>query len=141
MRYCTLCLFVLLFTIVSLKTSLAADIAIIVHPSVQAQEVSAEDLRSVFLGTKTSLRNGSHLRPILEKPGPTHSAFLRAIVGKTDFALQTYYRGLVFSGKWSIPRTFNSDAEIIAYVSRTPGAIGYVDASSVAQGVKTLRVR
>lgn len=117
------------------------NLVIIANPTVKAQEISVDDLRSIFLGTKTSLGDGSYLKPVLEKSGPAHAAFLKEYLGKTDGALQTYYRGLVFSGRWSMPVSFNSDAEVVAYVEKTRGAIGYVEASAVDDGVKALRIR
>lgn len=117
------------------------SVVIIANPTVQAREISADDLRAVFLGTKTSLPDGDYLKPVLEKGGPVHAAFLKRYLGKTDFALQTYYRSLIFSGKGSMPTTLSSDAEVVAYVQRNRGAIGYVDPSAVDNGVKTIRVK
>jgi hypothetical protein len=44
------------------------------------------------------------------------------------------------TGKVSMPKAFNSDAEVIAYVAKTRGAIGYVSASAGTEGVKVLDV-
>jgi hypothetical protein len=119
----------------------AADIKVIANPSVGASSVSTEELKGVFLATKTSLSDGSHVEPVLEKGGPTHEAFVKEYLGKTDAALQTYYRGLVFTGKASMPKTVASDAEVVAYVAKTKGAVGYVSAGAGTAGVKTLEVK
>ena len=119
----------------------AADIKVIANPSVGASVVSAGELKGVFLITRTSLGDGSHVEPVLEKGGPVHEAFVKEYLGKTDSALQTYYRSLVFTGKGSMPKTLASDAEVAAYVAKTKGAIGYVSAGASAAGVKTLEVR
>jgi hypothetical protein len=81
------------------------------------------------------------VEPVLEKGGPVHEAFVKEYLGKTDSALETYYRSLVFTGKASMPKTLGSDAEVEAYVAKTKGAIGYVSASSAAASVKTLTVK
>lgn len=117
------------------------NVVIIANPGVKTNEISIDELRAVFLGTATSFGEDSHLKPVLEKGGPAHSAFLKQYLGKTDFALQTYYRSLVFSGLGSMPPILRSDADVIAYVQKTRGAIGYVAPSFVDSGVKTLRVR
>src|ERR1017187_9148991 len=95
----------------------AADLKIIANPSVGASAVSADELKNVFLITKTSLSDGSHVEPVLEKGGPTHEAFIKEYLGKSDAALQTYYRSLVFTGKASMPKTLGVDAEVVAYVA------------------------
>jgi hypothetical protein len=46
----------------------------------------------------------------------------------------------VFTGKGSMPKSFASDAEILKYVAKTPGAIGYVSAGADAAGVKKIAV-
>jgi len=119
----------------------AADVKVIANPGVGASSISADELRSVFLATKTSLSDGSHVEPVLEKGGPAHDAFLKEYIGKTDAALETYYRSLVFTGKASMPKTLASDAEVVAYVAKTKGAIGYVSGGTATAGVKTLDVK
>ena len=117
------------------------ELVIIANSAVRAEVISAEDLRSVYLGTKTALEDGTRLKPVLEKPGPAHTVFLKEYMGKSDIALQTYYRSLLFSGKWSMPVTLRSDSEMVAYVAKTPDAIGYAQLNSVIQGVKILRIK
>jgi ABC-type phosphate transport system substrate-binding protein len=119
----------------------AGDIKIIVNPSVGSAAVSTDDLKGVFLATKSSLSDGSHVEPVLLKAGAVHESFLKDYVGKTDAAFETYYRSLVFTGKASMPKALGSDAEVVAYVAKTKGAIGYVSAAAATPGVKTLEVK
>jgi hypothetical protein len=118
-----------------------ADIKIIANPSIGAAEISADELKGVFLLTKASLGDGSRAEPVLEKGGAAHQAFLKQYLGKTEAALDTYYRSLVFTGKGSMPKVAASDAEMAAYVAKTKGAVGYVSAETDAPGVKTLQVK
>jgi len=118
-----------------------ADLKIIANPSVTVSFVSADELKNIFLVTKTSLSGGSHVEPVLEKGGPTHDAFLKQYLGKTDAALNTYYRSLVFTGQAFMPKMLGSDAEVAAYVAKTKGAIGYVDADASAPGAKAIAVK
>jgi hypothetical protein len=119
----------------------AGEIKIIANPSVGTSGISSDDLKRVFLITKSSLSDGSHVEPVLEKGGAAHEAFLKEYLGKTDAALSTYYRSLVFTGKGAIPKTFASDAEVVSYVAKTKGAVGYVAAGTPAAGVKELEVK
>lgn len=118
----------------------AADFKIIANSGVKAESVSADELKRIFLATATSL-GGSHVEPVLEKGGATHEAFLKECVGKTDAALNTYYRSLVFTGKASMPKQLGSDADVAAYVAKTKGAIGYVGATTETPDVKVLEVK
>ncbi len=121
--------------------AMAADLKVIANSSVAAASIPAEELKRIFLITKSSLEDGTHVEPVLAKGGPTHEQFVKEMLGKTDAALQTYYRSLVFTGKGSMPKAFASDAEVVAYVAKTRGAIGYVSAGAAAGGVKTLEVK
>ena len=122
-------------------TARAADIKVIANSSVGAASVSAEELKGVFLATKSSLSDGSRVEPVLLKSGATHAAFLKDYLGKTDSALETYYRSLVFTGKGSMPKSFSSDAEVVAYVEKTKGAIGYVSGAAATGAAKVLEIK
>jgi TonB family protein len=119
--------------------SLADNVKVIANSSVRVDAISAADLRRVFLEERIALADGSHVEPVLEKGGPVHAAFLEYL-GISEDDLQTYYRTLVFTGKGSMPKELGSDAEVVAYVARTRGAIGYVSSASSVEGVKTLAI-
>jgi hypothetical protein len=136
----------LIFALVAIGIYLTADaqrgeIKIIVNRDVEAAEISRDDLNRIFLMTKTSLQGAAHVEPVLEKAGPVCDQFLKEYMGRTNAAVMTYYRSLMFSGKASIPKSFNSDSEVIEYVAKTKGAIGYVGFSANVAAVKTLKVK
>src|SRR5580693_5290277 len=118
--------------------ALAGEVKLIANPSVKADTISAGELKKVFLEERITLGDGTHVEAVLEKDGPVHEAFLRECLGGTDDDLQNYYRALVFSGRGSMPKELGSDEEVVAYVEKTRGAIGYVSARTNTAGVKTL---
>ena len=117
-----------------------AKVKVIANPSVKTDSISADELKSVFLEDSDTLA-GSHVEPVLARGGPAHDAFLKNYLWKNDSALLAFYRSLVFTGKASMPKMLGSDAEIVAYVARTRGAIGYVSSTASTDGVKTLEVK
>jgi ABC-type phosphate transport system substrate-binding protein len=119
----------------------AADFKVIANAGVKADSISTDDLKAIFLATKNTFSDGSHAEPVWAKGGTVHDEFLKQYVGKTDAALGTYYRSLVFTGKASMPKSFATDDEVTAYVAKTKGAIGYVSGSANPEGVKTLDVK
>jgi len=121
--------------------STAANVKVIANLSVKGSQVSPANLKSIFLKTKTSLNDGSHVEPVLLKSGAAHEAFVKQYVGKTTAGLETYYRSRVFTGKGLMPQRFASDAEVVEYVRKTKGAIGYVTAEASAEGVRILEVK
>jgi TonB family protein len=126
-------------TILLGASAVAGEVKVIANPSVKADSISARELKSLYLEEKSSL-NGTRVEPVIERRGPAHEAFLRDYLGQTDDELQKYYQALVFTGRGMMPKTVSSDAEVVAYVARTKGAIGYVGAGTSVEGVRTLAI-
>jgi TonB family protein len=120
--------------------AMAGNVKVIANPSVKTESISVSEIKSVFLGERNSLHDGTHVEPVLSKGGPAHESFLKEYLDKNNDALQDYYRTLVFTGKGSMPKTLRSDEEVAAYVAKTRGAIGYVSSTAPVDGVKTLTV-
>ena len=134
----TAVLVLLLFLLPGLGLGGPVDLKIIANASVSAKEISLDDLRAIFLGVKSSLKGTGQLKPVLVNSAPTIDILASQYLGKTESGLETYYRSLVFSGRWAMPRSFKSDAEAAAYVAKTPGAIACVQDSVPLMGAKTL---
>ena len=119
----------------------AAEIKVVANASIAGSSVSSDDLKRVFLATKTILSDGSHVEPVLLKSGPAHEAFIKQYLGKTAAALESYYRGLVFTGRGFMPKTVASEAELVDLVSKTKGAIGYVSAKTGTGNTNVIEVK
>ena len=121
--------------------SMRADgVKIIINNNVQANQISVRELKNVYLREKSSLNDGTHVEPVLARGGAAHEAFLKLYLKQNNDELQRYYQSLVFSGKGSMPKALSSEAEVVTYVAKTRGAIGYVSTETNAPGVKTLAV-
>jgi ABC-type phosphate transport system substrate-binding protein len=118
----------------------AADVSVIANASVKVTEVSSNELRDLFLGDKSALE-GSKAIPVTLSKGGTHEAFLEQYVGKTDAAFKALWRKQVFTGKGTMPRSFDTEEALVAFVNATPGAVGYVSSSKAGAGVKVLKVK
>jgi len=118
----------------------AADVQVIANPGVAVAELTAGDLKDVFLGSKTSV-GGAAVEPVFGRAGATHDAFVKTYLGKSDAALRNHFKTLVFTGKGTQPKAFASDAEVLKYVVGTKGAIGHVSASADTAGAKKIQVR
>jgi ABC-type phosphate transport system substrate-binding protein len=133
--------FLLVASVLIFTAQAQAQAIVIANPSVKSADVSKSDLRDVFTGAASSLKDGSHVTPVLLKAGAVHEEFLSAYVGKNDTAFRAGWRSLVFSGQASMPKSLDSDAAVVEYVAHNPGAIGYIGKSAPHEGVKVLSVR
>lgn len=127
-------------TILAAMNCLASDVIVIANPSVRADTISADDLKLVFLEKKNALADDTPVEPVLEKDGPVNESFLREYLDISQNDLQTNYQMLLFTGKGFLPKVFGSDAEVVAHVARTRGAIGYVSSASSVEGVRILTI-
>jgi TonB family protein len=120
--------------------ALASGVKVIANSSVKPDSITSAEVKNLFLEETNSLSDGSHVEPVLQKPGATRDAFAKEYLDRSDAELRTYYLGLAFTGKGFVPKEFRSDADVVAFVARMKSAIGYVSSSANTQGVKTLFV-
>jgi ABC-type phosphate transport system substrate-binding protein len=131
----------ILFLLCVAMISSASAQTIVANPAVKGSEISKSDLHDIFNGASSTFKDGSHAVPVTLKGGAVHDEFLKAYVGKTDSGFRAAWRMLVFTGQGSMPKTLDSDAQVIEYVASTPGAIGYIGKGSASDKVKVLAVR
>lgn len=115
-----------------------SETAVIVHPG-NANAVSQDDVKRMFLGKKSSFADGSKASVFNLKTGNgTRDHFSKAVLGKSSSQLKAYWSKLVFTGKGTPPEELDGDAAAIAKVSNDASAIAYVDAASVTDAVKVV---
>jgi len=68
-------------------------------------------------------------------------AFCRQVHQRTPGAISAYWNQVIFSGRDVPPPERQSVPELLEYVRRTPGAIGYIPADAPAPGVRVIVVR
>jgi len=117
-----------------------AEVLVIANSGMSVESVSKSDLTKIYTGATTHIA-GSHVIPTLLKEGSTHNQFLSNYVGKAPVTLIVLWRGLVLSGQATMPKTFDSEEELVKYVARTPDAIGYIGGTTPHEGVKLLTIR
>ena len=127
--------------ILALGTRAHAQVVIIANPSVTVTSVFKAELRDIFTGASTSLKGGMPVTPVLLKQGPVQDEFLSLYIGKSDSGFRAGWRSILFSGQGMMPKTLDSEAAVVEYVSHTPGAIGYIGRSTPHEGAKILTVR
>jgi hypothetical protein len=131
----------LLAVSVGLPVPAQAQVLVIVNPGISASSLSKSELHDIFTGASNSLDRTAQVTPVLLREGSVHTAFLSLYIGKSDSAFRAGWRSILFSGQGTMPRTLDSDADVIAFVERTPGAIGYISSDSPHKGVRVLAVR
>jgi TonB family protein len=118
----------------------SGDIKMIANPGVRTGTISSAEIKRIFLLEGDTLDDGTYVEPVLIRGGSVHGTFLKQFLNTNNDTLHTYYGTQVFTGKSAMPKELGSDAEVVAYVARTKGALGYVSAETNTERVKTLEV-
>ena len=118
----------------------AQDVVVIVNKNAPAGSLSGDDIQNIFLAKKTQWDNGAKINFVTLKDCPTHEEFLKKYLQKTSSQFQRYFRTLVFTGKGSVPKSFDTEDALVAYVAATDGAIGYVSSGTNTSSVKVITV-
>ncbi|MBI9016086.1 MAG: hypothetical protein JEZ07_02380 [Phycisphaerae bacterium] len=106
------------------------EIVIIVNNDVAKEVVTYNDMKNMFLNKRIKWSNGKAVVPMVLKSGEIHEKFLKQYVSKTRAQYLSYWKKLIFTGKAKMPKTFTNESELLKYVAKTPGAIGYVSAAT-----------
>jgi ABC-type phosphate transport system substrate-binding protein len=123
-------------------TAAAADYKVVVNEANGVSSISRGDLAKIFLKKSGKWSDGSKADPVdLVADSPARASFSEDVLGKSVSAIKSYWQRLVFSGRGVPPAEKPSDAEVVAYVKKTPGAVGYVSAGADVAGVKVLDIR
>ena len=121
-----------------ISSAASSQVVVVVNPANDAA-IDAKVVKRIFLGKEKSFSNGSAIEAInLAPSSATRGEFDEKVVGRSSSQVSAYWSKLVFTGKGVPPSELNSDADVIAAVAANPNAIGYVDASSVTDGVKAI---
>ena len=112
---------------------------VIVNPANPTTQVTRMKLGEMFLKKAPRWSDGIPISP-MEPSGKSsvRQRFTLETYGKTVMAISAYWQQMIFSGKGVPPPERSSDADIVAFVRETPGAIGYVGAGADLTGVKVL---
>jgi ABC-type phosphate transport system substrate-binding protein len=128
------------FFVLFLVSSLSfAEVAIIVN-SGNSSEISDNDIKRMFLGKNKTFSNGESVKAINLKSGNAiRENFEKKVLGKSSSQVKAYWSKLIFSGKAKPLKEGASDSEVLSWVSSTPNAISYIDASKVDDSVKVIK--
>lgn len=132
---------VLLATMLIAGAAQAASYKVIVNNSVPANSLSKKAASDLFLKKTTKWENGSAVLPVDQVDSSSaREGFSKAVHGKPTAAVKSYWNQQIFSGRDVPPVEKKSDAEVLAFVRSTPGAIGYVSDTAPVDGVRVVTV-
>lgn len=118
------------------------SLAIVVNRANPVENISAAELRKLFLEQKTRWPNGRRVAVAMLAFGyPERHAVLRQIYRMDERAYEEYFIKETFRGDVFIaPRTLASADVMRKFVFNAPGAIGYLRMGDLDETVKVVRI-
>jgi ABC-type phosphate transport system substrate-binding protein len=116
------------------------DLVIIANPGINDNSIEKRDLQRIYLGKQTQWQDNTSIVPVMLKSGPLRDEFIEGYVDRSVQRFVTYWRQMVFTGKGIPPKSFASESDLVAFVARTPGSVGYVSSAANLSSVKKLEL-
>jgi|HubBroStandDraft_1064217.scaffolds.fasta_scaffold07711_5 ABC-type phosphate transport system substrate-binding protein len=115
---------------------------VIVEPSNEVTSLERKFLEGAFLKKITRWPNSSALRPAdLAPNSAVRRKFTEEVLNRSVEAVQGYWQQRIFSGRDVPPPEFDTDRDVVDYVLKHVGAVGYVSGAADLGGAKVLAVR
>jgi ABC-type phosphate transport system substrate-binding protein len=139
MKTTILMLLAVLISMVAVKKLNAqSSYVVIVNKSNAATALTKKEASDLFL-KKTKWKDGSAATPVdLVSNSKIREQFTLEIHGKSISAIRSFWQQAAFSGTASAPPEKANEMEVIEFVKKNSGAIGYVSASAPLSDVKVL---
>jgi ABC-type phosphate transport system substrate-binding protein len=123
----------------------AEDIIIIANKDVPDSTLTQDEIKKIFLGRMVHWSDNSRIHAATVRDEGIHEKFLKQYLEKTEAKWKIYWKRMVFTGRGVPPKSINTEAELIAYVAETKGALGYISSDNISGDsqpvVKIINVR
>ncbi len=103
--------------------------------------LSKSQISDVFLGKVTSLPDGRSVIPVDQpESSPLRGQFYLKVANRSAAQAKAQWAKLYFTGRGVPPREGRDSSDIKKILNSTPGAIGYIDQTSLDDSVKVILV-
>lgn len=118
------------------------DIAVVAHPQVPVDNLALAELRRMLLGDREFWTAGQRITLLIRAPiARERDVAVQLVCQMTEAQFRQHWIGKVFRAETpSGPKIVYSVEMALDQVTRTPGAITFVDAAAVPKGAKVLKI-
>jgi ABC-type phosphate transport system substrate-binding protein len=119
-----------------------AAFRLIVNPANPIASVDRNFVSEAFLKKTTRWPNDELIRPV--DLGPDSSVrhhFSDDVLKRSVAAVKSYWQQMVFSGRGLPPPELDNEDQVVRFVLKNPGAVGYVSGSVNIDRAKVIPVR
>lgn len=115
---------------------------VIVNPDNPVDVIDRRFLADAFFKKTTHWPDNEAIRPVDLAPGASaRRSFSEEILRRSVSAVKSYWQQMVFSGHGVPPPELDSESEVVRFVLKNRGAVGYVAFGTNTSAVKVVPVR
>lgn len=120
----------------------AQSFKVIANVENAAASLTAKEASDLFLKKKTKWPSGVAVMPVdLASNSQVRADFSQQVHGKNVAAIRNFWQQAAFSGAGTAPAEKQTDADVVEYVKKNVGAIGYVSAGANTSGTKAVAIK
>jgi hypothetical protein len=115
---------------------------IIVHPGNPIASVDRAFVTQAFLKKVQQWPDGEAIQPVdLDQNSAVRRQWSSDVLHRSVSAVKSYWQQMIFSGRNLPPPELGSDQDVVSYVLRKAGGIGYVSTTVALRGARILDVK
>ncbi len=103
----------------------SADPIMIGSPDIIETNLSTREIRDIYLGKKRKWQDNTEITITVIYKSETHNQFVKKYLRKTPAQFINYWKHLVFVGKGRFPYAFKNEKDMIGFIGKSKGFIGY----------------
>lgn len=117
-------------------------LVIVVNRSNPVNDLSFDELRRIFLGTRSHWPNGRRITLVMREPGePERKTVLHDVCGMNEDQFKNHFVHGLYTGEILVsPKILSSPVGVRKFIFNVPGAIGYLRVGDVDDSVKVVRI-
>lgn len=121
---------------------MGGDLVPVVNQQVKQNTISQHGLSAIFKMRLHKWKDNSSITVyVLADDSPLHQTFCKKILNVFPHQMRRFWDRLVFSGSGQAPVTLQTENEMLEMLATTPGAIGYLRADRIVEGIKALSIQ
>ena len=117
----------------------SAEVVAVVSTNNPVSTLSNNQVADIFMGKMVRFPDGREAVPIDQVENSTErEAFYLKFAGKTPAQIKAFWSKIIFTGRGQPPPEVSNDIEVIKFIVKHPGAIGYIEQKQVDDSVKVV---
>ncbi len=118
----------------------APEVIFITNMNNPDSTLTKKEIRDIFMGDKSAWSDGSKIYFSIIRKGATHNQFLKTYINMSPKNFVRYWKRQILTGKATKLKLANTEDEIVKYVSKNNGGIGYVSSTVPIGDLKILKI-